>query len=69
MAEFECSQLWLIYQKSVKLVEGKNMNKSAAYGVAAMVVGTGGLFVASFISWPLGLLLLSVPVWLVYKAS
>ena len=45
------------------------MNKSAAYAVAALVIGTAGLFVTSLISWPLGLLLLSIPVWLVYKAS
>ena len=43
--------------------------RAAALGVGAMVIGTAGIFVASFISWPLGLLLLSVPVWMVYAAS
>ncbi len=43
--------------------------RAAALGVGAMVVGTAGIFVASFISWPLGLLLLAVPIWMVYAAS
>ena len=50
--------------------EEKSMKtRAAALGVGAMVIGTAGIFVASFISWPLGLLLLSVPVWMVYAAS
>ena len=50
--------------------EDKSMKtRAAALGVGAMVIGTAGLFVASFISWPLGLALLTVPVWMVYKAS
>lgn len=50
--------------------EDKSMKtRAAALGVGALVIGTAGVFVASFISWPLGLALLSVPVWMVYKAS
>jgi hypothetical protein len=43
--------------------------RSAALGVGAMVIGTGAIVVASFISWPLGLALLAVPVLMVYQAS
>ena len=51
-------------------IEERDMKtRAAALGVGAMVIGTAGIFVASFISWPLGLALLTVPVWMVYKAS
>lgn len=43
--------------------------KSAALGVAAIVTGIVALPVAAFVNWVAGLALLSVPVFLIYKAS
>lgn len=43
--------------------------RAATLGVGAIIVGTGAVFIASFISWPLGLALLAAPIWMVYKAS
>jgi len=43
--------------------------KNAALAVAAIITGTLAMPVAAFISWVAGIVLLSVPVFLVYKAS
>ncbi len=48
-------------------MKSKTMN--ATLGVTAIVVGILALPVAAFVNWGLGLFMLSIPVYLVYKAG
>ena len=43
--------------------------RSAALGLGALVIGTASVFVAGLVNWVLGLVLLSIPIYMVYKAS
>lgn len=43
--------------------------KGAFLGVAALIMGIVALPVAALVNWMAGLVLLSVPVFLIYKAS
>ena len=43
--------------------------KNAALAVAAIITGTLAMPIGAFISWAVGLVFLSLPVYLIYKAS
>ncbi len=44
-------------------------NSNAALAIGAMVIGTLSIPVIAFVNWVFGLFLLSVPLYMIYKAS